>query len=239
MKSALIALAALVPALAFADDPAPYVVHEGRAVTRSQSAPSAPSAQRPSSFGTGAIRTQISGGRSGAASTSSSSEAAFRGTPSRAVSGARAFRSTRHSGRRGITGTPPATSPAPAADAPPPYAVPGAKILSAGHQPVYSDPGNGGMHSVEGGGFIAIDQARARDVGRTPGISWAPPDTPPGANPKSGGSGGGSGASANGPTPGSGGDGHSGGPTIIVNNGNTNGGTDQRDNSPTGFNPAF
>ena len=77
----------------------------------------------------------------------------------------------------------------------PAYAVPGAKIISAGQQPVYSDPGNGGTHSVEGGGFIAIDQSKANDVGRGPGITWARPDS----TMSSGSGGGGSGGSSNGP----------------------------------------
>jgi hypothetical protein len=73
----------------------------------------------------------------------------------------------------------------------PAWATPGAMIRSAGQQPVYSDPGNGGVHSVNGGGFIAMDQSRANDVGRSPGITWGAPSRAA--------AGGGSGASSNGP----------------------------------------
>lgn len=78
----------------------------------------------------------------------------------------------------------------------PAWATPGAKIISAGRQPVYSDPGNGGTHSVEGGGFIAMDQGRANDVGRAPGITWGRPDRAPSSGAAAGG---GSGGSSNGP----------------------------------------
>ncbi|HEX4047442.1 MAG TPA: hypothetical protein VH309_06390, partial [Elusimicrobiota bacterium] len=63
-----------------------------------------------------------------------------------------------------------------APSAPPAYATPGAKILSAGQQPVYSTPSGGGTQSVDGGGFVAMDQSRAVNVGAAPGITWAPPD---------------------------------------------------------------
>ena len=169
MKIAPIALAVLVPALAAAD-PAPYVVREGRAV-----APGISPIRPISALGMGTIHAGVASG---------------------AAASRRGFRS---SGRRGIMGAAPSggTGAATTPSAPPPYATPGAKILSAGRQPLYSDPGNGGTHSVEGGGFIAIDQSRAHDVGRTPGISWGPRDTPPSANSHSGA--GGTGASSNGP----------------------------------------
>ena len=79
----------------------------------------------------------------------------------------------------------------------PAWATPGAKIVSAGQPPVYSDPGNGGTHSVEGGGFIAMDQSKAADVGRAPGIAWSAPDKTMSAG--ASGEGGGTGASSNGP----------------------------------------
>jgi hypothetical protein len=81
-----------------------------------------------------------------------------------------------------LAGTPPAggsgggtggTSSAPAAA--PGWATPGAKILTAGQQPVYSNPAPSGTHSVDGGGFIAIDQGRANNVGGS-GVTWAAPD---------------------------------------------------------------
>jgi hypothetical protein len=104
-------------------------------------------------------------------------------TPRARSAGARAAR--RFSGVAG------AGSSAPA------WATIGAKIISEGQQPVYSNPGNGGTHSVEGGGFIAMDQGHANDVGRGPGVTWGAPDRAPSSG--SGGGGGGSGASSNGP----------------------------------------
>lgn len=227
MRIALIALAGLLPALAAAQDPAPYVVHEGRAVRAAQAAPArqTSAAKQTSAFGTTAIQAGVApgGSSSAVAGPSGGGARAFRGV-------GRAFRN------RGIAGSTPGTPPPPPSA--PAYAVPGAKIIGAGQQPVYSAPGNGGTHSVEGGGFIAIDAARAHDVGRAPGITWAPPDTRPSVNPRSGG--GGTGASANGPeVTTSNGPGNSNGLTINANNGNQNGGMDQRDNSATGFNPAF
>ena len=198
MKIALIALAALVPALASADDPAPYVLHEGIAVGADSSAAGGTSASRqPSAFGTSAIHAGVSSGTPPKAAAAAPKGAA------RAAAGARGFRGTGHSRHRGVMGassTGGGGVPAPAPAAAPPYAAIGAKIISAGQPPVYSDPGNAGTHSVEGGGFIDINQSKAHDVGRAPGIAWAPPDTPPSANPTTGGSGG-TGASANGPSP--------------------------------------
>jgi hypothetical protein len=190
MKLALIALAALVPALAFADDPAPYVLHEGRAANAPAGGSSASS--KTSTFGTKSIRPGISAGI-----------ATKPAAGARASGSVRAFRSThRSSGHHGMMGAAPtgggAATPAPSA--PPAYATPGAMIRTAGQQPVYSTPAGGGTHSVEGGGMIAIDQSRANDVGRAPGITWAPPDTPPSAGAHSGG--GGTGASSNGPAAG-------------------------------------
>jgi len=75
------------------------------------------------------------------------------------------------------------------------WATPGSKILTAGQQPVYSTPAGGGTASVNGGGFIAINQGQAGDVGRSPGVTWAKPDQP-----QSSGAGiSGSGATSNGP----------------------------------------
>lgn len=79
----------------------------------------------------------------------------------------------------------------------PAWATPGALIRSAGQPPVYSDPGNSSTHSVDGGGFIAMDQSRALDVGRSPGITHSAPDRT--MSTASSGGGGGSGASSNGP----------------------------------------
>jgi hypothetical protein len=80
----------------------------------------------------------------------------------------------------------------------PAWATPGAMIRSAGQQPVYSNPGGGSTLSVDGGGFIAMDQGHANDVGRGPGVTWGAPDRASSSG-SSGGGGGGSGASSNGP----------------------------------------
>ncbi len=76
----------------------------------------------------------------------------------------------------------------------PAWATPGALIRTAGQPPAYSTPGGGGTHSVDGGGFVAIDQKKAGDVGRGPGIAWAPPDKQTGGG---SGAGGGSAITAN------------------------------------------
>lgn len=242
MRIALIGLAALLPALASAEDPKPYVVYQGRAVRSGGAAPvqaaqptaaqagapqtaGAPAVRPGFTFGSGFVHTSITGGRS-----------SF-GRPAPAAS--RAFRGS--SFRRGFTSSRRATA---GDSAPPAYAVPGAKILTAGQQPVYSPAAGGGTHSIEGGGFIAMDQAKAHDVGRAPGISWAPPDTPPGRNPQTGG--GGTGASANGPAPagtsGSGGSTSAGGTDSgghisgTGNGGNNNNGSNGNGNNGNGNN---
>jgi hypothetical protein len=78
----------------------------------------------------------------------------------------------------------------------PGYATPGAKILSLGQAPTYSNPGNGGTQSVDGGGFVAINPNLAVDVGRSPGITLGAPDR---TQSSGAGSAGGSGGSSNGP----------------------------------------
>ena len=97
-------------------------------------------------------------------------------------------------GRSSFANTRKDGSNAPAAA--PAYATPGAKILSEGQQPVYSNPGGGGTQSVNGGGFVAIEPGRANDVGRSPGITFGAPDR---AQSSGTGSAGGSGGSSNGP----------------------------------------
>lgn len=250
MRIALIGLAALLPSLASAQDasPAPYVLHQGRAVRTEAAAPEGSSAHQSSAeggssgvatrqvsaFGAAPVRTGIVGGRS------------FFGRSWTPAPAARAFRGS--SFRRGVTGS--ARRAAADDSAPPAFAVPGAKIISEGQQPVYSEAADGGTHSVEGGGFIAMDQAKAHDVGRAPGISWAPPDTPPSATRVS--MGGGSGASANGPAPAGGSStdgsgGHisgtgSGGNNNQGNNGQGSGGQGNNggdQNNSITFNPAF
>ncbi|MFI5362524.1 MAG: hypothetical protein ACHQ49_11185 [Elusimicrobiota bacterium] len=71
----------------------------------------------------------------------------------------------------------------------------GSKILTAGYPPTYSAASGGGTLSVNGGGFVTIDQSRALDVGRSPGITWGAPDRAI----SSGSGAGGSGGSSNGP----------------------------------------
>jgi hypothetical protein len=92
----------------------------------------------------------------------------------------------------GTGGSTPASAPAAA----PAWATIGSKILTAGQQPVYSTASGGGTHSIDGGGFVAIDQSHAGDVGRGPGVTWGAPDR---AQSSGSGSGGGSGGSSNGP----------------------------------------
>jgi hypothetical protein len=194
MKTALPALVVLVlvPALAFADDPKPYVLQGGRAVmthsntSTSGTASHAVAAKTPSPPVAAASHPGIS---AGAGSSGRAAAGAATGRPA-----ARA--ASRSRGRRGAAGPIPAGGTAPGGgtggttssqDSPPPYAAPGAMIRTAGQPPVYSNPGNGGTHSIEGGGFIAIDDRRAQDVARGPGVSWAPPDSKQGANAASGG----------------------------------------------------
>jgi hypothetical protein len=69
-------------------------------------------------------------------------------------------------------------------------AVPGAKILSAGQQPVYSVAAGGGTNTVEGGAITGGANAQNVGVG---GVTWSAPDKQPSAR----GSGGGTGASEN------------------------------------------
>jgi hypothetical protein len=243
MKLALLGLAVLAPALAAADDPAPYVLHDGRGAapartSASGSSSGAAAAKQTSSFGSNAVRAAVTpqnGSGAADAPSGSGNAGSSGGSSSWNAHGFRAAR--RSSSRRGIAGTPPAGgsggsgTPAPAPTSAPAWAAPGAKILTAGQQPVYSDPtAPAGTHSVEGGGFIAIDQTRAGDVGRGPGITWAPPDLPPSSSQS--GTGSGTGASSNGPA--------------VVTAAQTN--TPQtapsdpskhRDDGATGFNPAF
>jgi hypothetical protein len=216
MKTALLAVAVLVPVLASADDAKPYVLHDGRAV---KTAPANADAKTTSAFGTKAVHPRVSSGR---------------------PSNARTSNAARSSARRGILGGAPkggtgggtggTTAPAPATEQGG-WATPGSKILTAGQQPVYSTPAGGGTNSINGGGFVAIDQGRANDVGHAPSVHWGPKDTPPPPNPTKGGGGAsGTGVTANGP--------------VIVVNGpatvplvspsNANGAT-----GATGFNASF
>lgn len=196
MKTALlVACAALTAAaIASAEDSRPYVVNNGRAApAAAPAAPAAPSA-RASSFGANAARPSIvtpvsalAGANAGAAAAP-----AENAVPRRAVRGA----STR-GGRRVTADTGGSGS---GDQAPPPYFnKPGALIRTEGQLPQYSDPGNARTHSVEGGGFVDIDQRKARDSNRGPGVTLGAPDTRPSTN----GSTGGMTITANGPAQGS------------------------------------
>src|SRR5665213_3798544 len=90
MKIALIALAGLLPALASADDPKPYVVYQGHQVRAAPAAPAPKSAGAASSsgasensaFGTNAVKVQVSPAHSssvGARASSGGGARAFRG----------------------------------------------------------------------------------------------------------------------------------------------------------------
>lgn len=188
MKIAPIAGLLLLPALAFANGPARYVVHQGRHVSE----PRGESPQRSFGFVGRTGGRGLSGGRGGAsvfrgARSSAAASSGFGGF-SRALSGrATAFHfSTTRSPRR-LSSVDGDGAGAPA------WATPGALIRTAGQPPAYSNPGNGGLLSVEGGGFISIDQSRANDVGRSLGLTWGAPQR---ASTRTGG---GSGASSNGP----------------------------------------
>lgn len=257
MKIAGMALAALVAAPAFADDPKPYVLYNGRGAVAPAAAPApspakgggagAPSgsvltaASQASTFGSSTVRPSSYPGdpAAAAAAAMAAAGAASGSSAGQAVRGVK-----RHSAKRGVAKS---SSRKADGDAPPPnYSKPGALIRTEGQLPIYTDPGNAGTHSVEGGGFVDIDPRRAKDVGRSPGVAWGAPDTPPSANPTSGGGAGGNGVTAN-------------GPAITVNNidnshsnntnGNQNGGdgngngngngNGHGNSSVSGFDPSF
>jgi len=247
MKIALLAVAALVPTLAFAESPKPYVVVNGHGAGPSAAPAPAPSAgtsgaaagpyltaaTQASAFGANTVHPMSTVGDPAAAAAAAAMAASGSGRGFRGVS--------RFTGKRGVT----RAAVRRAQDSPPPnYSKPGALIRTEGQLPIYTDPGNAGAHSVEGGSFVDIDPRRAKDVGRAPGIAWGAPDTPPSANPT--GAAGGNGVTAN-------------GPPITVNvdnshsnntNGNQNGGSGNGNgngdgkgngngNSISGFDPAF
>lgn len=248
MKIALLALSVLAALPAFADDPKPYIVVNGKGA----SGPPASSGgsggfvragTAPSAFGTNAVHPGASGLDAGTAAALAA--AGVGGGAAAAPSQDRSFAGRRISGRktRGITSK--TRRGASDSDIPPNYTKPGALIRTEGQLPVYSDPGNARTTSVEGGSFVDINPKYARGAAVAPGITWGKPDTPPPPSPTSGGSGaGGNGVSAN-------------GPAIIDNshsnniNGNQNGGSGNGNgngngngggngnSSQTGFDPAF
>ncbi|MDE2491866.1 MAG: hypothetical protein KGM24_13555 [Elusimicrobia bacterium] len=103
---------------------------------------------------------------------------------------------------------------------PPNFSKPGALIRTAGQLPKYEAASGGGTHAIDGGGFVASNPADSHDVGRSPGVAWGRPDTPPGAN--AGSVGGNNGAAYNGP------------PITINNNSTTQNGASNNTNGNQG-----
>lgn len=92
------------------------------------------------------------------------------------------------------------TRKADAQDMPLYLTTPGALIRTAGQLPVYTAAEPARTLSVEGGGFIALDERRAQNVGAAPGVRWGAPDRTPSGNALGGGgAGGGNGITANDP----------------------------------------
>jgi hypothetical protein len=151
MKTVLLAVAVAVPALAFADDPKPYVLVNGQHVN-------AAGAARPAKKSAGPHARSFAAGGAKRAPRGSGAQRGFAGT--RAAS----------SGGTGASG---GTSPA--NNAPPPYAQPGSVILSAGQQPTVSDPGKPGVNPAAAN-VIALDASKAQDVDRAPSVHLGPPD---------------------------------------------------------------
>lgn len=219
MRKALVAFAVAIPALVWAEDRQPYVVHNGRGSSApAVAAPAAASNHplgaevRPTGMGANAVTAAVAAAAAaGAPAPSAPTGQAFvgGGAPRRGVV-QRGSAAHRRGAVRRATGD--------QTDAPPPYFdKPGALIRTEGQLPVYSDPGNARTHSVEGGGLVDIDQRKARDSGRAPGVHWGAPDTRPPVNPGSGA--GGNAVTANGPAPGS--EGSAGGGAM--NGGSANG----------------
>lgn len=256
MKTALLLAAVLLPALARADDK-PYAVYNGRgAGTAGGPAPAAAAPAAPSGAAGAQTSNQLvdtalqqgafgtSGVKTGLLPASGGSGEAFSGrsgrTRTRGFGGfGRSLKARR--GAAPTSGGSTGGSGAPTSDPPPYYSKPGALIRTEGQLPKYEAANNGGTTSVEGGGFVQIDQSKAVDVAKAPGIAWAPPDGQVRVN---SGAGSGSGASAN---PGN---------TTIVNNdhsgnvnGNQNGGggnghgngnqNGQGQDNQDAFNPSF
>jgi hypothetical protein len=145
----------------------------------------------------------LSGGRGGARGFSRSlSHPSFARSNARSSFAPKSFGSQRSTfgtaAKRSVSGAPTAptgggkggssTQSAPAVSG---AAVPGAKILTAGQQPVYSAAAGGGTNTVEGGAITG--NANAQNVG-VGGVTWSAPDK----QPSTGSSGsGGTGVSAN------------------------------------------
>lgn len=176
MKIALLLLSAVCAAPALADD-APYVLRNGRA----QPAPSA--APAPASIAAAAPAIPAASGSPaphGSLGKPSGSNFGSRNvhptimTPGRVGSGAR-----NHIAGTGGRGLVRGDGNAP----PPNYSKPGALIRTEGQLPVYTDPGNARTFGVDGGGFITkIEEGRAVDVGRAPGMKYGAPDKAPPPN---------------------------------------------------------
>ena len=171
MKTSLFALAVLLPALVQAGDRAhrPYALTNGRSVKAASAPASAPQ--------TGAAVTRAAG-QSGSSVPSTSAMGGSQAAIGRRASGGqpqghRSFWSGKRKADGGGT---------PTEEAPPNFSKPGALIRTEGQQPKYAEASPTRTHTVEGGSFIAIDARKAQDVGRTPGLTVGPKDTPPSAN---------------------------------------------------------
>jgi hypothetical protein len=239
MKIALLLTAALVPALASADDPRAYVVHDGRGATAAP-APASPAAApaftgttaQTSTFGSNAVHPNISMGDGSPAALAAAAAAA-----TSAASGTKNFRSKRSSSKRGI-----GSVRKDAGNAPPPnYSKPGALIRTEGQLPTYTATNDAATHAVEGGTFVSQDPRHTVDSNRGPGVAWGAPDKAPTPNAGSGG-GSGSGIVQNAAP---GGNGGVTGSTQHADNGQGNNGQDngqgngKNASSTSGFDPAF
>lgn len=206
MKIALLAAAVLASTSAFADDSHPYVTYGGRGVTSNAQAakplgPDTVDAPPAAAGQAGVVAATAQTGAFGSNNVTAGILTAAGVDPTSLPSGSQGVRG----GRRGLIGgssrsrgvaTTGGSGGSTGNQAPPPYYdKPGALIRTAGQQPKYADPHDATTHAVDGGGFVTINDAKAHDVGRGPGITYGPPDKLPGANPNSG-SGSGAGGNA-------------------------------------------
>ena len=238
MKIALILSAALVAATASAEDPTPYVVHDGRgasaAAKPAQTAPAVMgTTSQTSTFGSSAVHPTVNLGDGSPAALAAAAAAA-----TSAASGTHNFQSKRSSSKtKGIGTVRKDTSTTP----PPNYSKPGALIRTEGQLPTYTATNDATTHAVEGGTFVSQDPRHTTNSNGV-GVTWGAPDKAPTANP---GSGSGSSAGGNAITS-NGGAGGSGSPVgstrVQTDNGQGNGnnnGHNAKDSSVSGFDPAF
>lgn len=226
MKTALVALAVLLPALVQAYDKGgrPYSLTNGRSNAQATTQVSAQTAAVHSSAPTAtAVKTQTSTGVNAVYTGSSRSAAGMRSSGGQ-PRGHQSF----WSGKRRSDGGGTTTS---TEEAPPNFSKPGAWIRSEGQQPTYAQATPARSHTVEGGSFVDINNSKGQDVGRSPGVHQGPKDTLPPPNPGSSSSSGSSSITPNSTT------------NITNNTTTTNGnGGKSHDNDfggGTGFDPAF